>query len=272
MKRLVIEILQKLGLLKTFFRIHELIRRANPRVMFRNARYLGRMAPDGMPIPPLRLIVLVAGNADISSFLQGGKLAVRSITDTLEKNGLDIKDFQAILDFGCGCGRVTRYWHSLPTTAVFGTDYNRELVEWCKQHLTFAEFATNSLSPPLAFDEGGFDFVYALSVFTHLPESLQTAWIDELARVLRPGGYLLMTTHGERYMDILTPDEKETFAAGQLVVRYEKVAGTNMCSAFHPQKYVREKLTYDFEVVDFVAGGARGNLHQDIFLLRKTRR
>ncbi len=272
MKQLVIEILQKLGLLKASFRIHELIKRTNPHVMFRNARYLGRMTSDGMPIPPSRLIVLVAGNADISSFLQGGKLAARSITDTLEKNGLDIKDFQAILDFGCGCGRVTRHWHSLQTTAVFGTDYNQELVKWCKQHLTFAEFAANSLAPPLAFDESSFDFVYALSVFTHLPESLQTVWIDELSRVLGPGGYLLMTTHGERYIDMLTPNEKETFAAGRLVVRYENVAGTNMCSAFHPQKYVREELINDFEIVDLVPGGARGNLYQDIFLLQKTRR
>ncbi len=269
MKKFFIEILQKLGLLEISFRIHELIKRTNPFVILKNTRYLRTTTSDGIPIPPLRLIVLVTGNADIPAFLEGGKLAVQSITGILEKNGLDIENFQTILDFGCGCGRVIRHWHSLQTTTVFGTDYHQELIKWCKQHLTFAEFAENWLSPPLAFDDKRFDFVYALSVFTHLPESLQIVWMEELSRILKPGGYLLITTHGERYMDVLTPSEAQAFAAGQLVVRYDKVAGTNMCSVFHPQKYVREKLINGFEVVDFVPGGAKGNLYQDIFLLQK---
>jgi ubiquinone/menaquinone biosynthesis C-methylase UbiE len=64
----------------------------------------------------------------------------------------------------------------------------------------FAQFEVNGLAPPLAYEANHFDFIYALSVFTHLPESLQTAWMSELARVLKPGGYLLMTTHRECYL------------------------------------------------------------------------
>lgn len=269
MKSRIIEILRKMGLLKASFRVYEVLKVMDPRTLFRNSRYLGKTAPDGMPIPPLKFIVLVLGHSDISKFLKGGEITAQSILDILQKNGVDIDEFQAILDFGCGCGRVTRRWHSLKNPAIFGTDYNQELISWCKQHLAFAQFDTNRLSPPLVYDNDRFDFVYATSVFTHLSAPLQTLWINELSRILKPGGYLLITVHGEQHLDVLTQSEKEEFAAGQLVVKNQEVAGTNMCSAHHPEEYVRRGLASGFEIVDFIPGGPKRNFDWDMFLLKK---
>ncbi len=153
--------------------------------------------------------------------------------------------------------------------AIHGTDYNSELIAWCQGNLSFAQFQTNSLAQPLAYDGDTFGLVYALSVFTHLPEAIQMAWMDELKRIIKPGNYLLLTTHGNYYLDLLTEDEKARFNAGQLVLRYEQVAGTNMCSAFHPTDYVRERLAAGFEIVDFIPCGAAGNPHQDLYLFKK---
>lgn len=269
MKNRVLKILERYRVLRAFFRAYEFLKLANPRVWSRNIRYWGKLAPDGMPIPPPRLIVLVAGHSDISSFLEGGKIAAQSILDTLARNELSIDDFGAILDFGCGCGRVTRCWHFLENLTIFGTDYNPQLGNWCKQHLTFAQFETNQISPPLTYGNDRFDFIYALFVFTHVLVSLQHKWVHELSRILKPGGYLLITTHGEHYLDMLTQSEKEDFRAGRIVVRYSKVAGTNLCSVFHPEKYARGELLHSFEVVDLIPEGAKGNPYQDIYFLRK---
>ncbi|WP_446363393.1 methyltransferase domain-containing protein [Coleofasciculus chthonoplastes] len=221
------------------------------------------------PIPPPHLIHFVTGSYDTSWFLKSGALAAQSIRDTLEKNGLNIDNFSSILDFGCGVGRAIRYWNRLEKTAVYGTDYNPDLIEWCKKNLTFAHFQTNNLVGRLEYENEQFDFIYALSVFTHLTEANQFFWIEELTRILQPGGYLLITTHGEPCTSHLFPEGRELFNQGQLVVYGGEQEGTNVCAAFHPQRYVREKLAKNLIVVDFITAGALGNPPQDVYLLKK---
>jgi SAM-dependent methyltransferase len=263
-KATALALLRRLGLLRPAYRAYETLN---------VLRAAGRPAPaaeDGLPVPPPRLIVRVAGTADVGWFLESGRLAAESVRDALARHGRRIEELDALLDFGCGCGRVTRHWAGLDRTAVHGADANEHAIAWCRANLPFARFASNGLAPPLDHDDGSFDLVYALSVFTHLPEDLQQAWIHELARLLRPGGFLLLTTHGERYRDRLAPAERAAFDAGRLVVRWPEGAGTNLCSAFHPPSYVQERLAAELDVVDLVPEGAKGNPHQDLYLLRKA--
>lgn len=223
----------------------------------------------GLPIPPPPGIFLVSGSEDVSAFLKSGELHTGLIREILGRNGLDIEDFDSMLDFGCGCGRMVRHWNDLEGSEVHGTDYNPDLVTWCEKNLDFAEFQTNELVGGLDYEDGKFDFVYALSVFTHLTKPQQSFWIEELSRVLRSGGHLFITTHGEFYRKRLSPEEEERFRAGSLVVRAEGSAGENECAAFHPETYVREKLAGNLAVVDLVRGTEESVFAQDAWLLRK---
>ncbi len=270
MREHIKSVLQKTGSLKIAFRIYEVARAFNVQTLRQNAQYRRRVADDGLPIPAPLLIGKVDGTANVAAFLDGGKRAEHSIRGALEKNGLAFERFQAVLDFGCGCGRVIRRWHSVPNVQIHGTDYNPHLIEWCQQNLPFAHFEVNGLQPPLNYPDATFDFIYALSVFTHLPEALQQQWMVELGRVLKPGGCLLITLHGEYYLTQLTPDEYHRFQAGEWVVKYEECAGTNMCAAFCSEAYIYQHLARGFDVVMFVAQGAEGNPHQDLYLLRKN--
>ena len=173
----------------------------------------------------------------------------------------------SVLDFGCGCGRVTRYWEAFGG-AVAGSDVNGQAVDWCRDNLDFATFERNALAPPLRFDADSFDLAYALSVFTHLTAELQLAWRDELLRVLRPGGLLLLTTHGQSYRSKLDAGERAAFDRGELVVRWGDVPGTNLCSAYHPEPYLRDTFASGFTFLELEPEGARGNPTQDLVLLR----
>ena len=187
----------------------------------------------------------------------------------LERRGRALADVRSILDFGCGCGRVIRHLGRVPAD-LHGSDANATLAAWCRENLPFGRYAVNGLAPPLPYEDGAFDLVYTMSVFTHLPAHLQRPWLDELRRVVEPGGRLLLTTHGERYVERLTPGERRRFAAGELVVRWGEVAGTNLCTAFHPAEYVRGLVRPGWELEELVAEGARGNPHQDLVVLRRA--
>jgi SAM-dependent methyltransferase len=221
------------------------------------------------PIPPGRLIHLVAGSEDVAWFLEGGGAAAQCLRDVLSKNGRSIESFTKILDFGCGAGRVMRHWSNLHGPRLHGADYHPDLVSWCKTNLPFAEFQVNGVDRRLVAEDETFDLVYALSVFTHLPEALQAFWIEELTRVLRPGGFLFITTHGRYYLEQLSHEERARFEAGQLVVRGSTRKGSNDCAAFHPESYVRSKLAEKLALLDFIPEGALGNPRQDVILLQK---
>jgi SAM-dependent methyltransferase len=236
---------------------------------FRNARFKKQgLLPDGLPTPPPQLIFLVTAHYDKECFYERGAQGAECIKNILKKNGLGINSFGSILDFGCGCGRVLRHWKTLSGPKIYGSDYNPSLVTWCQKSLSFAEVKQNKPHAKLDYENDKFDFIYVISVFTHLSENLQNFWIDELTRVLKPGGYLLITVHGTTHLNQLSPEERRKFESGQLVVWGPEFLGTNLCGTFHSEAYVRKWLRQKLTVVDFVPGGAK-DADQDQYLLQK---
>ena len=254
--------------------LHGTVLRARDRQLARRAlKHDPQVAgPDGLALPPAELMVRVTGVASPEHFLAGGALGRDVITAVLARNGVTMAQLGAVLDFGVGCGRVARHWAELPAE-VHGCDYNPVLVEWCRRNLGHVRAAVNRLQPPLPYDDARFDLVYALSIFTHLTEPQQRAWIAELRRVTRPGGHVLFTTHGPtmRFGDPHwpTPAIRARLDAGELVVVLPDHAGRNACTALHPPIWVERHMLEGFELCEYAAGGATMNGGQDLFLLRR---
>jgi len=218
----------------------------------------------------------VAGTANANWFLEGGQLAFRGLIEALGAYGSEGMgrvgegERPSVLDFGCGCGRVARYWgREYPQLRFLGCDYDRSAVEWCTRNLPFGHFFVNRMDPPLNLDDESISFAYALSVFTHLPEELQRPWLDELVRVVKPGALVYFTTHGDAYLDQLSQEERRTYLSGELVVRRATAVGTNACGAYHPSAYVRHAMCRRVEVVAHLPEGAAGNPRQDVWIARK---
>jgi len=236
----------------------------HPRDWFRGS------APDTLPVPPIRLRIKVGGTANVDWFLESGRAGADCVRSTLSRHGVQLEDLGSILEFGCGVGRVLRHFRVLERIRICGSDYNATLIRWNQNNLPFAEFQVNRMKPPLGYADETFDLVYAFSVFTHLTEELQLAWMKELRRVLKPRGYLLVTTHGEQDFGNLPESDRQRFWRGEMVLKHAEIEGANFCNAYHPERWVRSRLSRGFTVTDFVPGGALGNPYQDLYVLNRS--
>lgn len=226
-----------------------------------------------MLLPPAELRFLVAGTDDILQFLKLGHLGADCIVSLLRANGVDLNSLRRILDFGCGCGRVSRFLSKMLDSEVDGTDLNPRLIAWLSQNSRKGRFFLNQLMPPTRHDDNSYDLLYALSVYTHLPEKEQSAWIKEFSRIVKRGGYVIVTTHGkhEQYMSLLTDDERQRFFEGKLVVHSSESAGGNDCFTLQSRDQVEGIVRPFFEIIEFREHGSTGTPVQDIYLMKNLK-
>lgn len=97
------------------------------------------------------------------------------------------------LDFGSGVGRLSRAL-APHFERVVGVDVSRSMVELGRRLGPPAnvELVVNPRADLSLFAGGEFDFVISLLVLQHLPRDLIRGYLREFARVLRPGGVLIV--------------------------------------------------------------------------------
>jgi SAM-dependent methyltransferase len=158
------------------------------------------MPPEAlsMPFPGDKLAARVAGGTDRAWFFWSGRESVRELERTLGIVGRSLDSFESILDFGCGCGRMLLWLEDFGRTrALHGTDVDAEAIEWCRRHVPYAQVSVNAPDPPLPYPDAAFDLVFNHSVFMHIDERRQDLWLSELQRVVRSGGLIVLSVHGE---------------------------------------------------------------------------
>lgn len=149
------------------------------------------------PVPPADLNYRVTGTRDANHFRESGQKSVADFAAALLAIGKSLTDYQNILDFGCGCGRVLLpLKEKVDPAHLTGIDIDEQAIAWARSHLPGVTLHATQPWPPLSFVNGSFDLVICHSVFTHLSERYQDAWLAELHRLTRPGGHLVISLHG----------------------------------------------------------------------------
>ena len=229
-----------------------------------------RVAHPEVVLPP-DYLMYESFKLSYRSYYEGGRQTAEWLKKHLTPH-LGLQN-QAILDWGCGPGRVIRH---LPDVigngcTYTGTDANATSIAWCRTNLPSLTFLTNGMSPPLAAEANSFDAAYGISIFTHLSAQGHESWLRELLRVLRPGGVLLLTTHGAAFRTILTPAEKAAFDAGQLVERRHVREGHRVFAAFQPARFLIKLFDERLTVLRHEPGQWLGHTaSQDVWVLRKN--
>jgi SAM-dependent methyltransferase len=170
-----------------------------------------------LPIPDPHLRDRVRGSDDATEYRRSGLVDWWRIDGCLRRGGFDPVAGGTVLDFGAGCGRIAQYftlYHG--HIRLVGCDVDPEATRWCVKNLDFASFTEIALDPPTPFADASFDAIYGFSVFSHLPEASHLRWLAELRRILRPGGVLVLSLHGQQVVDEI--------AAGRALPRLQERA------------------------------------------------
>jgi SAM-dependent methyltransferase len=216
----------------------------------------------GIPAPPPVLRLRVHGSSSLSDFIATGKTIASNVAGAVQAENCSPAN---VLDFGCGCGRVIPYLHDSVPAEYTGVDVDREVIEWSQQNIRFAKFVVGPLQPPLPFADDAFDFIFTISVFSHLDENHCRAWAKELTRLLSPTGLLLITTIGRPYFPREMTEEFRFFPARKtswFAANQGEWYGTACMTAQHAASFFP-----GLRLVRHVEQGI--NHHQDAILFRR---
>ena len=162
-----------------------------------------------------------------------------------------------------------------------GTDSNSSLIDFCRVSNRWCNFVRNDVEPPLPFEDGQFQYVFVYSVFSHFAEAMHLRWLEELRRIIKPGGAAAISVRGRNFIKSLremrksAPDVKSLrmlMDTDRELARYD--AGEFCFSPYRPRvdpwwgeaciprAYVEREWSRLFEVAEFVEGSSPVNLEE----------
>jgi SAM-dependent methyltransferase len=255
----------------------------------RKARFtVGRLLPprefDGIPgrIHPNDFMFENASADEIASYAERARNVMSNIEASLGAGGRTFEDVDRWLDFGCGYGRVIRFLvERVPPERVFASDVVREGVDFCSDE--FGVHSVYSRTELEALELGTFDFIYAISVLTHLNERNSLAMLRLLGESLADGGIAMFTTHGRTSLENAGLYGAEFAARKDEIVRaveergmtflpYPFTGSDDYGMAWHARDWIETKMTelhsHRMKRLLFTPRGLDG--HQDVFAFQRV--
>lgn len=247
------------------------------------------------PVPPFVNRIRTGGKS-FNNYYQSGITTYMPILTVALQAGMEFTESTKILDFGCGVARqLLHFTRNYPDACYYACDVNESNINFIKQAYPQVQSYQNKFIPPLPYDSGFFDFIYSVSVFSHLSMSSQQLWLAELSRVTKKNGYCLLTTEGKKALSFIKrarlvgwTSEHDSLLAqyGYAYIEYADFSREKLnesvlsvgskyvgigesfgCMVMTPA-YIRDTWTqYGFEVVSVLPGVI--NHRQDLVVLKK---
>lgn len=245
---------------------------------------------DLFRFPSAQFQATFVGSSGKQAFTEAGKFYKYVLAANQTHRNLPIG---RLLDFGCGWGRYTRLLvRDVPQNGLYGVDPHAAAIQLCRTQIPYACFLETGRRPPLPLRDHYFDVVIAYSVFSHFAEINAAIWLCEIARILKPGGILVATTHAPWLLDFVeqmhqgkapaqtqwhqtlmqawpdVPAARAKYEAGGFLFTGAGEYRDGYGDALVPEKYVRDVWGRILEFKEYVVD--RGRLSQAAFVLRKA--
>lgn len=209
--------------------------------------------------------------AAVDYYFNDGRRSAEKVRASYEKwLGANAGEAPRVLEFACGHGAVTRHLKSVfPDVQLQSSDSNSSAMTFIEKQFGIATLQTPEL--PEEFNlQTKFDFIFALSFFSRIPQSTWRRWLKALFHGLNEGGLLLFTTHGKVSMNHFPQAELDQFGYWFERSREQKGSGAATGGqAITSRSYVdtQVKALKDVELLEYQE--ASWWEHQDHYILRK---
>jgi 2-polyprenyl-3-methyl-5-hydroxy-6-metoxy-1,4-benzoquinol methylase len=119
-----------------------------------------------------------------------------------DKLGVKLTQENRILDFGCGWGRIIRFFlKDINGNNLYGIDVYPEMIDLYRKLVRYGNYSICNSLPTTEVSDESMDIIYIYSVFSHLAEPVHIKWILEFSRILNPGGILVATTEACHFIE-----------------------------------------------------------------------
>lgn len=99
-----------------------------------------------------------------------------------------------VLDVGCGPGETDGFLKG-EVGRLAGVDVAQRALDVARAENPEVEYRAYEAGSPLPFADGTFDVAFAVCVFHHVPVAERPALVEEMKRVCRPGGLVVLFEH-----------------------------------------------------------------------------
>jgi 2-polyprenyl-3-methyl-5-hydroxy-6-metoxy-1,4-benzoquinol methylase len=230
---------------------------------------------ENQSVPSSENIKRVTGSTLKGTYLLEGFSTYKKISHIISRDiGFKLDRDSKILDWGCGCGRLSRFLCK-EYKELWGSDIDHTAIDWCTKNLGIKTIKLSPL-PEYRHPSNFFDLIIGISVMTHLDRENQLKWLREITSSLKIGGLLIISFHGiSSAMRALSPIDFETFlelgfadkganqSLEKVLVETEYYRDT-----FNTQKYISENWVNGLKVMNFYDSVVGNN--QDLVVLKKV--
>ena len=146
----------------------------------------------------------------------------------------EISSGARFLDVGCGTGRWVRRYGELGFAPI-GVDATLDMLRIARARHTSAPLVAG-LACSLPFSDAVFDALSDITVVQHIPYELQPKALQEMVRVLRPGGRMIL-------LELIRGKGSHIFPRPPLEwIREAESCGTNLIKYFGHEFFLADRL------------------------------
>jgi 2-polyprenyl-3-methyl-5-hydroxy-6-metoxy-1,4-benzoquinol methylase len=210
----------------------------------------------------------------LESYFEGGEGNVAALEQILSEAGHGLAQADAVLEFACGAGRLTRHLvRRMDRAKLTVSDIDRGAVDFVRKTFGVDGFYSESEPEKLAHDRR-YDVIIVVSLFSHLPSHSWKRWLRRLEEMLSAGGLLVFSTLTWNVDNDTVPDyQRDAFELGLLYSERNetrgRLGGTDYGTTYTRKDFVSKAVSENHSgtLIGYFPGALNGV--QDVYVVRR---